>query len=64
MAVLCARLMGPAPTRRIDVMKRFLMAAVLAVSALSFAGAAMAASDSDNSFIKQQNQQYNQDNGE
>lgn len=45
-------------------MKRFLMAAVLAVSALSFAGAAMAASDSDNSFIKQQNQQYSQDNGE
>ncbi|MBR0663530.1 hypothetical protein GXW71_04085 [Roseomonas hellenica] len=45
-------------------MKRLLIAAVLAVSTLSFAGVAMAASDSDNSWIKQQNQQYNQDNGE
>ena len=64
MAVLRAGPVRPAPMRGMSIMKRFLMAAVLAVSALSFAGAAMAASDSDSSFIKQQNQQYSQDNGE
>ena len=48
-------------------MKRFLIATLLAVSTLSFAGAAMADSvvpSSDGSFIKQQTLQYNQDNGQ
>jgi hypothetical protein len=53
MAVLVRGLEGAAPMRRMSVMKRILIATLLAASTLSFAGAAMAADNGNTQNLDQ-----------
>jgi hypothetical protein len=67
MAVLVHDPDKAAPFERMSVMKRLLIATLLAASTLGLANIAMANTavpSSDGSFIKQQSLQYNQDNGQ